>query len=93
MKKYYIQSNRKVISYTEQKERRPTGLVISWLGAALKERYKEKSKGKRERKYKQLLEDLKEKRGYRKLKEEVLDRIVYRTLFGRGFGPVVRQSA
>jgi hypothetical protein len=89
VRNYYIQSNRKVICYTEQKERRPTGLVTSWLGAALKER----SNGKQERKHKQLLDDLKEKWGYRKLKEEALDRIVYRTRFGRGFGPVVRQSA
>jgi hypothetical protein len=41
---------------------------------------------------KQLLVDLKETRGYWKLKEEALARILWRIGFGRGCGPVVRQS-
>jgi hypothetical protein len=41
---------------------------------------------------KQLLDDLKEKRGYWKLKEEALDRTQWRTRFGRGYGPVVRMN-
>jgi hypothetical protein len=49
--------------------------------------------GRRGRKRKQLLDDLKEKRRYWKLKEEVLDRTVWRTRFGSGYGPVVRQTA
>jgi hypothetical protein len=36
------------------------------------------------RRRKQLLDDLKEKRGYCTLKEEVLDHTVWRTRFGRG---------
>jgi hypothetical protein len=40
----------------------------------------------------QLLDDLKEKRRYWKLKEEALDRILWRNPFGRGHGPVVRQT-
>jgi hypothetical protein len=40
-----------------------------------------------------LLDDLKEGRGYSHLKEEALDRTVWRAGFGRGFGPVVRQTA
>jgi hypothetical protein len=39
-----------------------------------------------------LLDDLKDKRGYSHLKEEALDRTVWRNRFGRGFGPVVRQN-
>ena len=39
---------------------------------------------------KQLLFDLEEKRGYRRLKEEALDRTLGRTRFGRGCGRVVR---
>jgi hypothetical protein len=35
--------------------------------------------------------DLKEKRGCLKLKEEALDQNVWRTGFGRGYGPVIRQ--
>ena len=39
-----------------------------------------------------LLDDLKERRGYSHLKEEALDRTMWRVRFGRGFGPVVRQT-
>jgi hypothetical protein len=46
----------------------------------------------RGRRSKQLLDDLKEERRYWKLKEEALDRTVWRTRFGRGYGPVVRQT-
>jgi hypothetical protein len=48
---------------------------------------------RREIRRKQLLDDLKEKRKSRKLKEEALHRTVWRTRFGRGYGPVVRQTA
>jgi hypothetical protein len=48
--------------------------------------------GRRGRRCKQLLDDLKEKRIYWKLQEEALDCTVWRTLFGRGYGPVVRQT-
>jgi hypothetical protein len=41
----------------------------------------------------ELLADLKDKRRYSHLKEEALDRTVWRAGFGRGFGPVVRQTA
>ena len=48
--------------------------------------------GRRERRRRKLLDDLKEKRGYSHLKEEALDRTMWRARFRRGFGPVVRQS-
>jgi hypothetical protein len=48
---------------------------------------------RRGRRRKQLLDDLKEKRRYWKLKEDALDRTVWRTRFGKGYGPVVRQTA
>ena len=38
---------------------------------------------------KKLLDDLKDRRGYCQLKEEAVDRTVWRNRFGRGFGPVV----
>jgi len=50
-------------------------------------------KGKLQRRRKQLLDDLKETRGYWKLKEEALDRPLWRTGFGIGCGPAVRQTA
>jgi hypothetical protein len=49
--------------------------------------------GRRDRRRKQLLDELKDKRRYWKLKEEALDRTLWRTRFGRGYGPVVRQTA
>jgi hypothetical protein len=48
---------------------------------------------RRGRKRKQLLDDLKEKRRYWKLKEKALDRCLWRTCFGSGCGPVLRQTA
>ena len=48
--------------------------------------------GRRRRRRRQLLDDRKEKTGYRKLKEEAPDRTVWRNRFGGGFGPVVRQN-
>jgi hypothetical protein len=48
--------------------------------------------GRRERRRKQLLDFIKETRHHWKLKEEALDRTLWRTGFGRGYGPVVRQT-
>jgi hypothetical protein len=45
------------------------------------------------RRRKQLLDYLKETRRYCQLKEEARYRTVWRTGFGRGYGPVVRQTA
>jgi len=41
------------------------------------------------RRRKKLLDDLKDRRGYCELKEEALDRTVWRNRFARGIGPVV----
>jgi hypothetical protein len=46
--------------------------------------------GRRGRRHRKLLDDLKERRRYTHLKEEALDRTIWRASFGRGFGPVVR---
>ena len=48
--------------------------------------------GRRGRRRRKLLDDLKERRGYTHLKEEALDRTMWKARFGRGFGPVVRQT-
>jgi hypothetical protein len=42
---------------------------------------------------KQLLDDLKEKFNYWKLKEEAINSTLRKTCCGRGCGPVVRQTA
>jgi hypothetical protein len=49
--------------------------------------------GRRGRRRKKLSDNLKEMSGYSNLKEEPLDRTVWRVRFGGGFGPVVRQTA
>jgi hypothetical protein len=59
------------------------GKIKGWIGVT----------GIRGRRRRKLLDDLKERRGYSHLKEEALDRTTWRARFGRGFGPVVRQTA
>jgi hypothetical protein len=61
----------------------------------LKERLKEglEATERRGRRRRKLLDDLKERRGYSPMKEEALDRTIWRARFGRGFGPFVRQTA
>ena len=78
---------------------RRTGLVTfcvetAFYNGLLKERYKGgiEVTGRQGRRCRKLLDDLKEKRGYSHLKEEALDRTMWRARFGRGFGPVVRQT-
>jgi hypothetical protein len=46
-------------------------------------------RGRRRRK---LLDDLKKMRRNSHLKEKALDRATWRARFGRGFGPVVKQT-
>jgi len=78
---------------------RRTGLVTFFVETAfynglLKERYKGviEVTGRQGRRRRKLLDDLKERRGYSHLKEEAVDRTMWRAGFGRGFGPVVRQT-
>ena len=47
---------------------------------------------RRGRKCKKLLDDLKDRRGYSHLKEEALNRTMWRHRFGGGFRPFVRQN-
>jgi hypothetical protein len=100
MKMYYLESRSREISYMKYVNGRQTGLVtfcveIAFYNGLLKERYKRgievtRRQGRGRRK---LLDDLKERRGYSHLKGEALDRTMWRARFGRGFGPVVRQTA
>jgi hypothetical protein len=76
----------------------------NWIGhilrrnCLLKQVIKGKIKGEMEvtrrrgRRRKKLLDDLKVRRGYSHLKEEALDRTMWRNRFGSGFGLVVRQN-
>ena len=47
---------------------------------------------RRGRRRKKLLDDLKDRRGYCHLKEEALDRTMWKNRFGGGFGPDIRQN-
>jgi hypothetical protein len=49
--------------------------------------------GRQGRRRRKLSDELKERRGCSHLKEEALDRTKWRDRFGRGFGPVIRQTA
>jgi hypothetical protein len=59
----------------------------------MKEKGRIEVTGKRGRRRRKLLDDLKERRGCSHLKDEALDRTMWRARFGRGFRPVVRQAA
>jgi len=48
--------------------------------------------GRRGRRRRKILDDLKEREGYSHLKEEALDRTMWRAPVGRGFAPVIRQT-
>jgi len=48
--------------------------------------------GRRGRRCRKLLDDFKERRGCSHLIDKALDRAIWRARFGRGFGPVVRQT-
>ena len=99
MKMYCLESSSRGISYMKYVNGRRTGLVTfcvetAFYNGLLKERYKggievTRRQGRRRRK---LLDDLKERRGYSHLKEEALDRTMWRARFGRGFGTLVRQT-
>ena len=76
----------------------------NWIGHILRRNYllkqviEGKIKGEMEvakrrgRRRKELLDDLKDRRGYSHLKEEALDRTMWGHRFGGGFGPVARQK-
>jgi hypothetical protein len=49
--------------------------------------------GRRGRRRKQLLDELKETTRYWTLKQEELDSTLWRTRFGKVYGPVARQTA
>jgi hypothetical protein len=49
--------------------------------------------GRRGRRRRKLLDDFRERRGYSLPKEEAVDRTMWRVWFGKGCGPVVKQTA
>jgi len=99
MKRYCLESRSRGISYMKYVNVRRTGLVIfcvetAFYNGLLKERYKRGIvvTGRQGRRRRKLLDDFKERRRYSYLKEKALDRTMWRARFGRGFGPVLRQT-
>jgi hypothetical protein len=67
---------------------------IQGLGMCMNRKYRRRGRSDRKtrKKRRKLLDELKERRGYCHLKEAALDSTMWRAGFGRGFGPVVRQT-
>ena len=95
MKKYYLVKERRNILHEIRKRK------ANWIGHILRrncllqqvtEGKIQEVIGRQGRRRRKLLDDLKERRGYSHLKEEALDRTMWRARFGRGIGPVVRQT-
>jgi len=93
MKKYYTEL-RKKNNVLHTIERRNTNWISHILRRnCLLKRVSMEVTERRGRRLKQMLDDLKETRGYWKLEEDVVDRSLWRTRFERGCGPVVGQTA
>jgi hypothetical protein len=96
MQMYYVEWRRKGLSYTEKR------MNANWIGHILRRncllKHIIKGKiverigvtGKRGRKHRQLLDDLKEERICWKLTVEPLDRTLWRNGFESGYRPAVR---
>jgi hypothetical protein len=100
MKKYYlrVKEQRDIVHEISKRKvnwirhiLRRNCLLQQVIGGKIKEGIEVRERRGRSRR--KLLGDIKERRGYSHLKEEALDRIMWRARFGRGFGPVVRQTA
>jgi hypothetical protein len=97
MRKYCLESRSRGISYMKYVNGRRTGHILRrncLLQLVIEGNTQEgiEVTGRQGRRCRKLLDDLKERRGYSDLKEEALDRTIWRARFGRGFGPVVRQT-
>ena len=96
MKKWHEVSKRNIQQTLKRRKANWTGHV-SRRNCLLKHVIEGKIEGRLEvtgrqgRRSKQLPVGLKDTRGYWKLKEEALDRALWRTRFGRRYRPVVRQ--
>jgi hypothetical protein len=95
MKKYYIKLERNILHEINKRKANCIGRILHrncLLQQVIEGKIKGgiEMRGRRGRRHRKLLDDLKERRGHYYLKEEALDRTMCRSRFGRGFGPVVR---
>jgi hypothetical protein len=92
-----VKEGRNILQTTKRRKTNWIGYFLRWnclLKHVLKGNIEGRTEvtGRRGRRCKQLLNVLKEIKGYWQLKEEELDRTLWRTPFGRSCGPVVRQN-
>jgi hypothetical protein len=98
MKKRYFKEQRNILHEISKRKANWIGHILC-KNCILRQVIEGKIKGRievtggRGRRRMKLLDDLKERRGYCHLKQEALDRTMWRASFGRGFGPVMRQTA
>ena len=95
--KLYVNEQRNILQEIRKQKANWIGHILR-RNCLLRQVIEGKIKGEMEvarrrgRRHKKLLDDLKDRRGYSHLKEEALDRTMWRNRFGGGFGPVVRQN-
>jgi hypothetical protein len=99
MKKYYlrVKEQRNILHEIRKRNANWIGHILRrncFLQRVIEGKIQEGTEvtGRQGRRRRKILDDLKEKTGYSHLKEEALDRPMWRARFGRGFGPVVRQT-
>jgi hypothetical protein len=92
-----IKENGILLFTIERRKAKWTGHIL-WRKCLLKHVIEEKAEGRIQGKEKgvtrcmQLLDDLKEMKGYKKLNQKVQDRTLWITCFGRGYGLVTRHT-
>jgi len=103
---YHVRNEEVLLTVNEQRnilhevrKRKANGIGhILRINRLLKQVIEGKIKGEMEvtrrrgRRRRKLLDNLKDRRGYCHLKEEALDRTIWRNRFRGGFGPLVRQN-
>jgi len=87
----YLESRNRGIPYMKYVNGRRTG-VVTFCVETVFCRGEIEVIGRRGRRCRKLLDDLKERRGYSHLKAGALYRTMWSARFGRGFGPVVRYT-
>ena len=92
-----VNEQRKILHEIRKRKANWIGHILH-INCLLKQVIEGKIKGEMEvtrrrgRRRKKLLDDLKDSTGYSHLKEEAVDRTMWRNRFGGGFGLVVRQN-
>jgi hypothetical protein len=97
MKKYYFKEQRNILHEISKWKANWIGNILQ-RNCLLQQVIEGKIKGRTEvterrgRRHRKLLDDLKKRKRYSHLKEGAVDRTMWRARFGRGFGPVMRQT-